>query len=219
MDTSQPTPQVTQPVASNSITPKQNNTIWIILSLLLISTVLTGLAYIFIPQLTGKKDVNIQNLLNNKTEETISSSPTPVDEKPTWKTYSNEKYEYSFFYPQGWEIAKTDAEQKVVELHYVATPELAIISIEYLTPEEQEKLPPSYCETADDNERCHRYNITDNSEAIVDSDYLKKTTKDEAFISHPTNGGTLRIRITDTNGESKDAFTTIVNTLNYPSEK
>jgi hypothetical protein len=158
-------------------------------------------------------------LLNNKTDETISSSPTPVDLKSTWKTYSNTKYEYSFFYPEGWEIAKTDADQKVVELHYVATPELAIITIEFLTPEEHQKLPPSYCETADDKERCHRYQLSSQSEALVDSDYLKKTTKDEAFISHPTNGGTLRIRITDTNGESKDAFTTIVNTLYYPGDK
>jgi hypothetical protein len=226
MDNPQPTsPQSSppaQPVASPpppQLPPKQNNTLWIILSLLLVATFLTGLAYIFVPQLTGKKNLNIQSLLNDKTEETISSSPTPADIKSTWKTYSNTKYEYNFYYPEGWEMAKIDADQKNLELHYVASPDLAIITIEYLTPEEYEKLPPSYCETADDKERCHRYQISSQSEALVDSDYLKKTTKDEAFISHPTNGGTLRIRITDTNGESKDAFTTIVNTLNYPNEK
>lgn len=219
MDTAQPTPPVRQPIVSNPSPPQQTTTPWIVLSLLLIATFLTGLAYIFMPQLTGKKDQIRQSFFNNKQQETISSSPTPGYNPPKQKLYNNTKYKYSFDYPDTWEIVKRDVDQKNIELHYVASPDLAIITIEYLSPEEWAKMPPTYCESGiDKEERCYRYQIPDQIDALIDSDNREKTSKDEAVISHP-NGGTLWIRTTDTNAESKATFWGILFTLKFLNEK
>lgn len=200
---SQPSP--TQPIQTP---PKRNTTPWIIIALLLGATLLTGIAYFVIPQSTQKKNVPTTN---------PSQTQNP-QEKAKWQTYTNNKYQYSFFYPVTWEITDKTVDKKDFELRYIGGPDLGIIKVNVLSPEEESKRQPSFCEKTFKLFRCQVYKLTDNSQVIIERQTTSEDTKADALISHP-NGSTMQIQITDSNSNSYYTLAVILNTLSFPNEK
>ena len=66
------------------------------------------------------EDLSLNSILNYQASKTSTVSPSPVsstaaDETASWKTYTNEKYGYSFKYPSGWtETTLAESAQVIV---------------------------------------------------------------------------------------------------------
>lgn len=206
--TSQSAP--TSPTPQEQSPSKRSTTPWIVLSLLLLATFLTSLAYFLLPTFLTK----------DKTPIVADDQTVSPQEVEKWQTYQNTKYQYSFFYPETWEITNTDSDQKNFELHYNGGPDIGIITISYFTPEERRKLKPLYCETADNPARCHRYELTQKSSALLDRMTSENVASDkaDALVSLP-NGGALRIQVTDSNTTSYDTVIIVIDTLSFPGEQ
>lgn len=199
-----PTPSPTQPL------PKQTPTKWIIIGLLILASIVTGMAY-FIVRPTSPQPSS------NQTATSLTPSPTP-SETAKWTTYTNTKYHYSFFYPVTWKMTTSGPDEKGFVLRLDDTKDPALIKGDYLSSKERSSLPPTYCETTTDPSKCHTYELTATSKALVYREDTQQTTKAEALITMPDEG-TLHLQITDQNLTSYDTMAIVIDSLTFPNEK
>jgi hypothetical protein len=211
-----PSPQAPEAAASSPVSPrpKRDQTPLIIIVILLIAIGITTIAYLLIPQ-------SIKPLKTQTQNPTISQAqiPTPTPrELAKWQTYTNKKYEYSFFYPVTWQITPSGTDQKEFELNYLDTKKPATIKVTYLTESERNAMPKTYCETTGEKNRCNRYDLTESNKALVDHIIQNDLLPATALISLHTGPEMLKIEITKTNDVSYNTFGVILDTLKFPDQ-
>lgn len=226
MDQNQTVPPATasnaanaQPVPQTPPARKKPNMIGIIILALLIgATIIIAAAYFLLPQKAQPSKQTNAIPSGGPIPSPMTPTPTPWDHIPL-TTYTDQQYAYHFYYPQSWKLENDKANPEKFVLSYAGSVP-GEIQGEFLSQNEFSKVATVTCKPTRE-QPCFTIDKTASSSAYVfpTVDSNSNQVTDATVYVTRLGGAGFVFKITKSNATSYDVLLSIINTLQFPSDK